>query len=725
MSYKDQDRGTDDDYAAYFAGMNKSMQQKVALTTAHFPPEGKVADMGSGSGQATFDLAALYSGLEMIGVDINEKSVAIAEKTYAKKNLRFITGDIADPLFPDGSLDGILNSSVLHHVTSFNGHRTEPVLRLLDNQVRELKPGGVLIIRDFVIPRGPTLCDLELPDDDGAADGEPRALSSAALFERFAKTWKSSQAPLVFEALAARTPGHRRYRLPLRAAAELVLRKDYRDHWDTELLEEYTYFTQQEFERELTARGMRIVVSVELFNPWIVEHRYAGKFRLTDTSGAPLPFPPTNYLIVAQKVPAGAGVKLVEIARRPVQAPKFLELQAWASGDRVYELAARPQRTLDVLPWFEHAGRLFVVCKRDFPRPILNAGERDLIGMSGGGYITEPITALVADDQKPKETIARVLAERAGIKEIESVSAPWRYFTSPGGISERVDAYLCRIAPWLSSREVKNYSSFSSSGSVRYLDATQTLRACHVGGMFDARLELNIYRLCRERRRALGPWIGAEIVIGEGAKIVARSAGEAFAVPVRSRFTRVAPRAPEFLNVYEGEFAERDASGKTLASARFEYVTPKHLSHETITLLPLVRRGEKIYAGLELRDLPAAQRFEGTSAILTVPACRVPKRVTDLGVAEAFAAEKLSGEFALTLRRCVGLGGRYAPSAGVTPEVVYPYVADVAAAGAACSLLWVELADALLHLDALRDAHLLTSLLRAAHALSVSVSAPL
>ena len=66
--YSAQDRGSLSDYESYFAGMDKSMQQKVALTTAHFPARGKIADMGSGSGRGTFDLACLYSGLELVGV---------------------------------------------------------------------------------------------------------------------------------------------------------------------------------------------------------------------------------------------------------------------------------------------------------------------------------------------------------------------------------------------------------------------------------------------------------------------------------------------------------------------------------------------------------------------------------------------------------------------------------------------------------------------------------
>src|SRR5262249_15446548 len=160
------------------------------------------------------------------------------------------------------------------------------------------------------------------------------------LFLEFARTWKSSQSAadgyVRFEQRGPRT-----FRLPLRAAAEFALRKDYRDHWATELLEEDTYFSQADFERAFTERGLRIVVSCERFNPWIVEHRYAGKFRLSDVDGRALPFPPTNYLIVGEKVRPKAGVRLLERERKSIERPSFLGLSGWRrqSDGRVFELA--------------------------------------------------------------------------------------------------------------------------------------------------------------------------------------------------------------------------------------------------------------------------------------------------------------------------------------------------------------------------------------------------
>jgi SAM-dependent methyltransferase len=713
MPYDKQDRGSDADYAAYFAGMNQSMQQKVALTTAHFPPSGTVCDMGSGSGQATYDLASIYAGLELVGIDINPKAVEISAATYKKPNLRYAAGDIADPLFPPGTLDGILDSSVLHHVTSFNGFSLAAVERLLDNQTTELKPGGVLIIRDFVVPDGPKAVRLDVRSDDGAATGVVAQLSTAALFKRFAATWKGSLGPVTYREEPTES-GWARFVLSLRGATEFILRKDYRDHWETELLEEYTYFSQGEFERALEKRGLRIVVSVPLYNPWIIENRYRDRVRIFDEEGRALPFPPTNFLIVGEKT--RGGTRLRQKLTRILDAPRFLSLSRYRHKDtgHVYELCERPKRTVDVLPHFEAHGRPFILAKHGFPRPIVSTDLPDLIAQHGAGYITEPIAAIVEDNEVLEAAIARILKERAGLeaKDILRVSPPQRYFTSPGGINERVDACLVDIAPWQHERAVDNYTPFSDAGSVRFFDATQVLRACHIGGMFDARLELNIYRLCAERGYALGPWIGAALTLTDRpAPPPSRPLP-----PARVAFERQPSAPAAFLEIVEGVFIEEDAAGRTLKEATFEYVRPKRLSHHTMTMLPVMRHGRDIYVGLESRDLPAVQHFEGTSTFLTTPALRLPSTLLTMDDACTYAFSRLHDEHDVEVERHFPLGGRYFPSTGVTPEVVYPFAVDVAAVGERSRLSFFRLADAL-RLP-LIDAHLLIALLRLHHAIA-------
>jgi SAM-dependent methyltransferase len=725
-TYNKQHRGSAAAYESYFAGMDSSMQQKVALTTAHFPVRGRIADMGSGSGRGTFDLASLYDGLELVGVDVNPISVEHAHEKFQRPNLSYAVGDISQMVFPENSLDGILDSSVLHHVTSFNNFDVNRVLTTLDNQVAQLRPGGVIIIRDFVIPDGPEQVFLDLPVTDGTESGGKSELSTAALFEVFAREWRSSvnpRGPVPFETLKSSREGFVRFRVTLRVAAEFVLRKDYRADWDTEVLEEYTYLSQAQFEAAFRARGLRVVTSRPLWNPWIVRNRFEKKFYLSDLDDRPLPFPPTNYLIVGEKVDAHEGVELCESRNEPLAAPKFLKLSAYRHREtnEVFELVERPHQTIDILPWIDDDGQILVLAKKDFPRPLVNAcaDQVRLAGASLSGYITEPISAIV-EGSPSREAVIEILRERANLAEADviSIGEPHSYYTSPGGINELVMACLVQVRAQSSLSAVfPNYTSFRSAGTVRALDAQQVLRASHVGGMFDARLEINIYRLLHELQRSRGPWIGAPIKLMEQQSEIDSDLD--FLSSSHHAFDSCElPAGPQFLSIREGAFVERTRSGDAISEVAFEYVIPQKLSISAVSVIPVVKTERSASAGLELRDLPAVQAFEGNSRILTIPSWRLPLSLRSIGELPAFITAALQRDFSLTVRNTWELGGSYFSSPGVTPEVVYPFVVEVEARDIPSSPLhFIDLLD--LNLDQLHDAHLLISTHRLRHALEM------
>lgn len=692
------------------------MQQKVALTTAHFPVRGRIADMGSGSGRGTFDLASLHDGLELVGVDVNPISVERAREKFQRANLSYVVGDISQMVFPANSLDGILDSSVLHHVTSFNNFDVNRVLTTLDNQVAQLKPGGVIIIRDFVIPDGPEQVFLDLPSEDGE-------LSTAALFEIFARDWRSSvnpDGPVPFERFASPRDGFVRFQVTLRAAAEFVLRKDYRADWDTEVLEEYTYLSQAQFEAAFRERGLRVVTSRPLWNPWIVQNRFEKKFYLSDLDDRPLPFPPTNYLIVGEKVDADDGVELCESRNEVLAAPEFLKLSAYRHREtnEVFELVERPHQTIDILPWIDDDGQVLVLAKKDFPRPLVNAcaDQVRLAGASLSGYITEPISAIV-EGPPSREAVVEILRERANLTEADviAIGEPHSYYTSPGGINELVMACLVQLRAQSSlNAAFPNYTPFRSAGVVRALDAQQVLRASHVGGMFDARLEINIYRLLHVLGRSRGPWIGAPIKLTE--QVVELESDDLSPAPHSAFDSCELPAGPRFLSIREGTFLERTRSGEVVSEVAFEYVVPQKLSLSTVAVVPVVKTRRGTYVGIELRDLPALQSFAGSSRILTIPSWRLPLSVSGIGELPVFITAALRRDFRLTVRNTWELGGSYFSSPGVTPEVVYPFVVEVEAADlTSSSLHFIDLFA--LNPDQLHDAHLLISTHRLRHAL--------
>lgn len=388
------------------------------------------------------------------------------------------------------------------------------------------------------------------------------------------------------------------------------------------------------------------------------------------------------------------------------------------------ELVERPHQTIDVVPWFESAGQVFVFAKKDFPRPILNAcaDQPRLNRANYSGYVTEPISAIVDPEEDGEQEVCRVLRERAGLvaEDVVNVGGRFSYYTSPGGVNELVTSRLVEVRPRQTDFSFPNYTPFTDAGTVRELDATQVLRACHVGGMFDARLEINIYRLLRERGRSCGPWIGAPVDLSVQRQTFAPTdPAQVMAPPAHAAFGRPAALSrPQFLLLSEGSFAERDSAGRTLAEARFEYVRPGRLSNNTLVVLPVARTEQGVFVGVEHRDLPAVQSFSGSSRLTVAPAWRLPPTVTHQSEIPPFLKGALRRDFNLRADRAWELGGAYFPTSGVTPEVVYPFVVEVnMGEGPGAALRFIPLSEMTGKPELLADAHLLIATYRLAHAL--------
>lgn len=72
----------------------------------------RVADLGCGSGVFTAQLR--QQGYEAVGLDISPKLVALGRAKYP--GIEFLEGDVEHLPFPDGALDGVLLSGLVHHL---------------------------------------------------------------------------------------------------------------------------------------------------------------------------------------------------------------------------------------------------------------------------------------------------------------------------------------------------------------------------------------------------------------------------------------------------------------------------------------------------------------------------------------------------------------------------------------------------------------------------------
>lgn len=732
-AYRSQRRADRGAYERYLRGMDASMRQKVALTAAYLLSEGKVADMGMGSGTGSEALAALYPALDVVGVDVDPTMVELARARFHLPNLDFVQGDIAQSVFESESLEGIVNSSVLHHVTSFNDYDSAQAERAVQVQAQQLKPNGVIIVRDFLDP-GPGSVLLDLPADDGDTGDDPRTCSTARLLERFAREYRPLSPRPGFELERVQAgvdggpplaEGFVRFRLTHTLAAEFVLRKDYRADWESEVKEAYTYLTQHGFEQLFAALGLRVLTSCPIRNPWIVRHRFNGKLALWDEQGRPLEPPATNYIIVGERVPPGEGVTLEQSTVEPSLGYLRMEHFAHAQSGRVMDVVCRPHPTVDIVPWFEQEGDLFVLARGSYPRPILGVDGQDsrsLDGSRGAGYVTEPLIALQTE-QPMGTTVEQALRTDAGIasENIHHVVQVGPYCPSPGGIQELVRATLVRIDPVFASSPLENRSGFSAPGRVKAIEARQLLRAAQVGGLPDARLELNTYDLLLRQGVDPGPWIGEAIALQTDAPAREASLTSLLEAGHRRCFVPAEQKdSPGFMELRCHGFVERDASGRQVGACTLEFVVPSSLSRYTLTTALLRRRGDHIWLGVDDDDLAAAQALTGNSGLLVTPAWRLPSTTRTLRDAVQWVRQRLQVEYGADTGEAWELGGRYCPSPGLTPELAYPFAFEVRQEGPAeRTLHWVALAELVSRRGALLDGHLRIAALRAAHALGL------
>ncbi len=104
-------------------------------------PTGILVDAGCGPGYLIADITKTFPSLEVIGLDLNEKTITIAKHNQVKSQLNFIVGNIQKLPFESNSLDIVTTSLSLHHWA--NGQEG------LEELYRILKSDGRLILFDL------------------------------------------------------------------------------------------------------------------------------------------------------------------------------------------------------------------------------------------------------------------------------------------------------------------------------------------------------------------------------------------------------------------------------------------------------------------------------------------------------------------------------------------------------------------------------------------------
>ena len=126
------------------------MLRRMTVDNALIQPGDNVLDVGCGTGEVALSAKTRTKDGNVYGIDPAPEMIAVARSKAARKKLDidFRVGVIEALPFPDASMDVVTSSLMMHHLPE------ELKRRGLAEIYRVLKPGGRLLIADFMRPTG-------------------------------------------------------------------------------------------------------------------------------------------------------------------------------------------------------------------------------------------------------------------------------------------------------------------------------------------------------------------------------------------------------------------------------------------------------------------------------------------------------------------------------------------------------------------------------------------
>ncbi|MDP3026903.1 MAG: methyltransferase domain-containing protein [Nanoarchaeota archaeon] len=288
------------DYNMYAAGMNKNVQFKFE-DIKPFVKEGKIVDVGCGTGALISLLAKEFQESDIIGIEATRKFYEFCKmQEYANPFVFFYRRNILDQNFKENTINTFVYSSILHEIYSYISK--EKLIKVLKNTYEQLVNNGRIVIRDVVGPDNPQkIVYMSLNKKNGKPEGGIKELSTYAKFFRFARDFK----PRKIKFKKVKIDREELIKISLVDAYEYISKMEYTDNWDSEMHEEFGFWSIKKWKKELEKIGFKIVEgSREFRSQYIIDKMYNGKVVLYSLKGKQLieeAYPPTNMILAGEK----------------------------------------------------------------------------------------------------------------------------------------------------------------------------------------------------------------------------------------------------------------------------------------------------------------------------------------------------------------------------------------------------------------------------------------
>ena len=216
-----------------------------------------ILDVGCADGSLTDAIADRYPNSRVVGIDSDLPNIEQAMKNNHRANVEYMTSDIKD--FGSNVFDVVIMSSLLHEVYSrAEDGRTAVVQTILEAR-RVLKTGGVLVIRDMIMPAHSET------DNWLATKASKKIITVSSPFWEEVKDFS------------------RRYGKPNTPVRlnHFLLKYFYKENWEHELRENYTAISREWLLAIMKPLNMDVVSNYNYLSPHLKE-RWMKDFDLNE-----------------------------------------------------------------------------------------------------------------------------------------------------------------------------------------------------------------------------------------------------------------------------------------------------------------------------------------------------------------------------------------------------------------------------------------------------------
>ncbi|MCB9453497.1 MAG: ubiquinone/menaquinone biosynthesis methyltransferase [Anaerolineaceae bacterium] len=118
--------------------------RRFVIKQANLPPNGKLLDLATGTGDIAFEAVRSVDGVQAVGADFSLPMMRVGQELLLGSRVGWAGADALNLPFPDNTFDAVTSGYLARNVID--------IPRMFAEQLRVLKPGGRVVVLDSSPP---------------------------------------------------------------------------------------------------------------------------------------------------------------------------------------------------------------------------------------------------------------------------------------------------------------------------------------------------------------------------------------------------------------------------------------------------------------------------------------------------------------------------------------------------------------------------------------------